>query len=308
MSLVIDALDVTLKELFVRRVTQLRLPAPPVTAAQVGFQPPDREWRTVVTGLGTRRALNIYLVDVRENRRLRSNERFAEHQSGIVVETTAPLRLDCHYLITAWSPATEGAGKTLAEHELLSEVVAVLGAVPELVPRAVFTPGGPPALFPSGMLDSVLPVSLLPTDGFAKLAEFWGTMQGQNHPWKPAVYLVVTVPVALDRHVAGVEVTTVTTEFGGVDGGRETSIQVAGVVRDGSITPPVPIDRAWVRLEATGGSVIDSTSTYEFGEFTFLGLIPGSYRLQARANGRNAPPPLLITVPSATGRYDLQLT
>ncbi len=308
MSLVIDALDATLKELLLRRVEQLRLPAPPVTDAQVGFQPPDRDWRSVVKGLGTRLALNVYLVDLREKRRLRSNERVTYHDAGSVLEEPAPMRLDCHYLITAWSPATEAAGRTVAEHALLSDVVAVLNARPELVPRQVFTPGGLPTLFPTELADSPLPVALAPPEGFPKLAEFWGTMLGQAHPWKPAVYLVVTVPVVSEHTVAGAEVTTLTTEYrhDGHAGSAEVVLQIAGVVRDASVTPATPIVGAWVRLEDTTGQVLGTTHTNERGEFTFGGLAPGNYRLTSRAAGHAARPPVPITVPAPAGRYDLQ--
>ena len=79
--------------------------------SQVRFQPPDEDWRTYVSTLtvggNPANALNVYLVDLRENRKLRTNERDAhgDRADGIVRETPAPRRVDCHYLISAWSPA-----------------------------------------------------------------------------------------------------------------------------------------------------------------------------------------------------------
>jgi hypothetical protein len=70
---------------------------------QVRFQPSDQEWRTVVSNLGVRNALNVYLFEMREKRKLRTNERMREIESGVVTDTRAPRRVDCHYLITAWS-------------------------------------------------------------------------------------------------------------------------------------------------------------------------------------------------------------
>jgi hypothetical protein len=65
----------------------------------------------------------------------------------------------------------------------------------------------------------------------------------------------------------------------------------------------------WVRLEARpSGQPLQSTRTNEGGEFTFLGLAPGSYQLRMRASGRAEPPVSPITVPSPTGRYDLEFT
>ena len=44
---------------------------PTITSiTQVHFEPPDQDWRTQVRGLANV-ALNIYLVDLRENRKLR---------------------------------------------------------------------------------------------------------------------------------------------------------------------------------------------------------------------------------------------
>jgi hypothetical protein len=48
---------------------------PILTSDDVGFRPPDNHWRDEVNTLGENdAALNIYLFDVRENRKLRTNE------------------------------------------------------------------------------------------------------------------------------------------------------------------------------------------------------------------------------------------
>src|SRR6266498_3376631 len=124
----IGSLDSVLAHLLKARVSLLRSGTPPtVVDGQVSFQPPDdTDWMGHLSGLGTRRALNVYLVDLRENRKLRSNERVRTVENGIVADEPVPARLDCHYLVTAWSPATEGQGRTAEEHELLHQVVSVL--------------------------------------------------------------------------------------------------------------------------------------------------------------------------------------
>jgi hypothetical protein len=197
---------------------------------QVGFQPPDEDWRGHVTNL-QRNALNVYLVDLRENRKLRSNERIREPQNGIISETPAPRRVDCHYLITAWSPAetTPAVEPTLDEHALLGVVTGVLMQNESLIPREVYAPDPPP--FPSEVADAELPTSVLPVEGFPKLAEFWGTME-TNHRWKPAVYLVVTIPIILLTEEAGPMVTTRITEYRqtGKTETAEVWIQIGGHV------------------------------------------------------------------------------
>ena len=50
-------------------------------------------------------ANNVYLVDLSENRKFRSNERVRNFSNGVVTEEPAPVRMDFHYLVSAWSPA-----------------------------------------------------------------------------------------------------------------------------------------------------------------------------------------------------------
>ena len=69
----------------------------------VGFGPPVEGWWTAA-GNAIENALNIYLFDIRENRDLRSNELVRlPPTNGQIQEIPAPRRIDCHYLITAWS-------------------------------------------------------------------------------------------------------------------------------------------------------------------------------------------------------------
>jgi hypothetical protein len=47
---------------------------------QMGFRPPDTQWVQEVKNIQLN-ALNVYLVDLRENRKLRSNERVCNADS-----------------------------------------------------------------------------------------------------------------------------------------------------------------------------------------------------------------------------------
>ena len=68
----IDYLDNILRDLLLGRVIGI------TDESQVRFQPPDDDWRTYVANLTVggepANALNVYLLELRENRRLRSNE------------------------------------------------------------------------------------------------------------------------------------------------------------------------------------------------------------------------------------------
>jgi hypothetical protein len=167
----IHHLDNLLRHLFLAQIAEL------ASADQVGFQPPDEEWRGHVANLEGN-ALDIYLADLRENRQLRSNERVRAVHNGMVSETPAPRRVDCHYLITAWIPAevTSAVEPTLDEHALLAAVTGVLMQNESLVPREVYASDPLPPTFPPEVAEAELPTVVLPVEGFAKLAEFWGTM------------------------------------------------------------------------------------------------------------------------------------
>lgn len=297
----IDYLDNLLRHLLMAQIDEI------TREVQVRFQPPDQEWQKYVSGLDGN-ALNVYLVDLRENRKLRSNERVRNVANGVVSEDPAPLRIDCHYLISAWSPAavTQTIEPTVDEHALIYKVVRMLMNSKPLVARKIYEPNPLPANFPNAIADAQLPTAVLPADGFPKLSEFWGTV---NCQWKPCVYVVITLPVVLDQQIVGPMVTTRITEYR-ITGKSETAelwIQIAGTVTDPS-GDPVP--KAWVRLETPAGEALQTTTTKEekseIGRFTFAQLKAGNYKLRVRAQGF-AEKIDDINVPSSTGNYDVQL-
>jgi hypothetical protein len=252
----------------------------------VRFQPPDQDWRSYVGSL-TKNALNIYLVDLRENRKLRSNERVREMQNGIISETPAPRRMDCHYLITAWSPATvtPSVEPTCDEHILLYKITAVLMNYETLIPRQVYHPDPLPTTFPPAIADAELPMSVMPADGFPNLTEFWSTVDGR---WRPAVYIVVTLPVLLEKQPAGTVVTSRITEYRVSskpeleEGARFVLVGIAGTVFEAG-NPENLIAGANVKLV----EVNRATTTNAQGVFNIAGLPPGNYTLEVGKAGFN---------------------
>lgn len=303
----IDHLDNLLRHLFIAGIDEI------THERQVRFQPPDADWRSYVANLtingSPRNALNVYLVELKENRQRRSNERFADIREGVVIERLAPQWLDCHYFITAWSPATvtEGVEPALDEHALLYKVAAVLANHQPLTPRAVYRPGPLPATFPAVLADRSLPTAVLTTEGFTKMGDFWSTVDWR---WKPGILLIVSLPLLLLPQVAGPMVTTRITEFRVADGAAVTDIwiQIAGLALDTAAPrpdgSPGPVAGAWVRLESLTGEVLQQQETDALGRFTFANLRPGSYRLRARVQGRGEVL-RVIQVPSPSGEYDL---
>ena len=301
----IDLLDILLRKLITSSVVAL------ASDDQVRFQPPDEDWRTYVKTLSIAgqpaNALNLYLVDLRENRKLRSNERVRQAVNGDVSETTAPRRMDCHYLISAWSPAdvTPAIEPTLDEHAILYQVAAQLSQRDPLIPTDIYAPAPVPASFPPDLASAELPIAFIPPEGFIKLAEFWGTM-GEKHRWKPVLYLIVTLPIVAPVRPVGPIVTTTLADTRASDApsSAETQIQIGGTVLDAQV-PPQPALNAWVELLTIAGDRLQLSSVDTEGRFTFTRVAPGSYQLRASRAGlgvvtRN------VTVPSPTGEYDLQ--
>lgn len=201
--------------LLLRQLFQKKLQ---ISTEQIGFEPPDENWRKYVGGL-QQRAINIYLADLRENRSMRSNESLRQVQEGVVSELPPPRWLDCHYLITAWDPAApdiaHGVEPTLSEHVILSAVASCLLELETdaLTPRQVYAPGPLPTDYPPALTDVTLPFTMLPGEGFPKLAEFWGAM-GAGYRWKPAVFLVATLPLIKRSGSVGLPVITIVTGLG----------------------------------------------------------------------------------------------
>jgi hypothetical protein len=283
-----------------------------LVADQVRFEPPAKGWHTNIIP-ANQIALNIYLAELRENRKLRSNERVRDLVNGRVVEEQAPARLDCHYLISAWDFSTVATSNepSLAEHDRLYAVATVLFRQGVLSPAQTYgvNPLAPDD-WPTRFFDFELPLVVAPVEGFPKLAEFWGAM-GQDHRWKPVLYVIVTVPIALVAELSGPPVATLITEHrlhGSPAPDGEVWMQIGGRVlrTQQPNNQRVPVQDAWVRLEAGAGGSAQTTTTDDRGQFFFTILRPGSYQLEARAREVGALGPLPVQVPSTQpDAYDL---
>ncbi|NIP86532.1 MAG: hypothetical protein GTO03_13575, partial [Planctomycetales bacterium] len=178
-----------------------------------------------------------------------------------------------------------------------------------LNPSQVYGEGHP--LLPNlpDLFKSDLPAQVLPVEGFLKQPEFWGTM-GTNHRWRPAIYLIITLPLELLLPPAGPPVTTPVASLERSDqpGGVDMLYTIGGQVIDATGADPRPVEGAWVRLNDAGGQPLAVAETDAEGRFIFQDLAPGQYQLEWRAGGLPIPAPRPIVVPSPTGEYDLRFT
>jgi hypothetical protein len=176
----IDDLDKTVEEL-------LRRELPPGLVGQVAisFAAPDGEFPPSSVSLP---AIDLFLYDIRENLELRSTGWVIERDdNGTATKHRAPVRVDCSYLITAWS-SESSTTRAQDEHHLLSEVIKVLlrhPTIPEVLLQGSLRGQEPP-----------LPSSTLQPGRLQSLGEFWQALGGKP---KAALSYTVTIGVTVDR-------------------------------------------------------------------------------------------------------------
>jgi hypothetical protein len=124
----IDSLYAILKKLFVSAYGESESlepnSEPTQKPLQVRFHPPDDK---VLADLQEGPLLSVYLADVRENRKLRKNDRVTMGAAPNQVAVQAPAQLDCHFLATAWSKVADNSAKKIQEESrLLYEAAAAV--------------------------------------------------------------------------------------------------------------------------------------------------------------------------------------
>lgn len=177
----IHDLDCTLRTLLKREL-------PPSLAQQVdiSFDAPDDSFTP------SSPAVNLFLYDIQENRGLRQVEPLVGRQeNGMAVKRRPPARVDCSYLVTAWSADAEN------EHMILGEVMQALLRHPVIA-----------AEFLQGMLDAAnmpLPTAVLQPGRLQSPGEFWQAMGGKP---RAALHYTVTLAVPLEKELLPTPITT----------------------------------------------------------------------------------------------------
>jgi hypothetical protein len=251
-----------------------------LAAADVSFVTPDRAF---TPSLAT---IDLFLHELRERRELRDPVAWEERTATAVLRRPPPLRVDCHYLVTAWGTGT-GAAKVAEEHRLLAQAVLWLSRFPE-IPLAGAAGGLATSPFPP-------PTMVAQADGPAKGVDFWTAL---GIAPRPSFSLVVTLALVLDE-TTPVGPPVLTKEVRGLGG---SAFQIAGTVR--AAGTQAPIADALVTVRQLGVAA----RTDAQGRFTLTGLPPGGYTLRTEHPSfqpRNWP----VVVPAnAFGAYDHALT
>ncbi|MFZ1983467.1 MAG: DUF4255 domain-containing protein [Desulfatitalea sp.] len=174
-----------------------------LAAATISFDLPDAQWRAGLEAL----TVNCYLYDIRENKALRTNERPIQRSADLsrAIRRRAPVRIDCAYCITAWSPATDES--ILEEHRLLGQVLRVLLRHPTI----------PSSVLQGDLVDQIppYPTVIASAEGVKNQPEFWGALDQQL---KPSLNYVVTLVMSIDDSPSDAQMLPVVDEVAvGVD-------------------------------------------------------------------------------------------
>ncbi|MEV6304509.1 Pvc16 family protein [Actinoplanes sp. NPDC051861] len=251
-----DDLDATVKAL-------LDDAAAPQTVrdADVSFDTPDRDFKPAQA------TLNLFLHEVVENRTLREEGPVTIRTESGFTTRMPYLRVDCTYLVTAWSNQTGGL-KAAAEHRLLGSTLQWLGRFPvigETFHRGVLR--NPPQPYP-------LSTVVAQTQEGRSAAEFWSALGVAP---RPAFPLTVTLTV---QPYDEVEQAVAPKDFR-VTATPPEHPQLAGRVLDHTLAPA---SGTTVVVVGTGKQAVTTAD----GEFAVPGLEFGSYTLRVQKPGSPA--------------------
>jgi hypothetical protein len=231
----------------------------------IAFDAPSRDW----SGQLSKPTVNVFLYDLRETEALRTSEWGRLSRNGRTFETRPPMVMEASYAVTAWTQAVED------EHRLLSQVLAIFFAYPEI---------------PQGKLNGRLangsqawPIKARIGQGKGEKSDFWSAVGGQ---YKVSLDYVVRLSVESGAmRERGPEVRTQTIRTQMTDAPRRTVLEMhrsGGKVTD---KKGQPLADVWITLPDLGSW----TSSRSDGEFRFDRLPPGRHRVVARtADGREA--------------------
>src|SRR3954449_4970193 len=224
----------------------------------IAFDAPSRDW----SGQLSKPTVNVFLYDLREAETLRTSEWGRLTRNGRTFETRPPMVMEASYAVTAWTQAVED------EHRLLSQVLAIFFAYPEIPQDKL-----------NGRLangSQAWPIKARIGQGKGEKSDFWSAVGGQ---YKVSLDYVVRLSVESGAmRERGPEVRTQTIRTQMTDAPRRTVLEMhrsVGRVKDAQGEPLADV---WVTLPDVGSW----TSRTADRRFRFDRLPPGRHRLLAR--------------------------
>jgi hypothetical protein len=251
--------------------------------ADVSFETPDQNFAPAQP------TVNLFLYETKENRELRDPAPIIERLGTTFIRRTPPIRMDCSYIVTTWSPAP-AAARVAEEHRLLAQAILWLSRFPTI----------PTAFLQGTLLNQPFPVPMFVAqlDPNKNAGEFWDAL---NIAPRTAFYLTATIAMDLGLQLEGPLVTTTITSYqqdGDVTSAEEW-INLGGVVTNAG---GQPIANAWVRLEPLN----QVARTDSDGRFVFVKIRRGAnFTIRVRATGLGERV-RVVEVPSLTGEYNVQ--
>jgi hypothetical protein len=251
-----------------RRLLKRELGKHGFDGVEIVFDAPDKEWSAALSSP----TVNLFLYDLREAIDLRPVDWYPEGENGRH-EKRPPLRVDASYAVTGWTRDVQD------EHRLLSQVMAIMYAFPEL---------------PTDILNGTLSnqdIERFPLRTRVAQArqdtkaDFWTAVGGQ---YKASLDYIVTVACesgAVFERGPEMRTQTVVLFDKDVPGRRMQELnRVGGVVRDGE---GEPVRNAWVVLSDVGFAASDADGRFIFhrvsaGEYTCMARGPDGAEAQAK--------------------------
>ena len=263
-----DEIDEVLRQLMIRELPIKN------NEVDIAFNQPKKEWSARIS----RPTLNFYLYDVRENNKLRQQSPYIMtepngQKKNSVLQRRGPIRLDLHYMVTAWATEPDD------EHRLLARTIMVLYRAPEI----------PQDLLSDALKELDVPISIKAAqyENLEKPSDLWSVMDNQM---KPSIPCVVTMAVnPFTQYVTPLVQTTQ------VKVGPDMTYWIKGAVTSKKLLQNLRV----ILVERGVDALVQAN-----GEFALQNLQAGTYTIEAQAEGLK-PARRSITVPSQD--YDIKM-
>ena len=278
----IDELDEVLRKFLIREIPIKN------TDVDIKFDMPKREWSARLN----RPTLDLFLYDIRENAKLRQAQPMweIERNKDQAIQRRKPVRLDLHYMITAWASEPED------EHRLLSRTLMAFFRHAHL----------PEDLLPESLQGQPVPIPVIAAqqEELQNPADVWSALDNEL---RPAIVCVVTLALNPYHPLTTSLVRTRELRIGPspVPLWQQLERQAAPDLFwtiGGTLRSDKPLNVAGVRLTLVEQG--QAVTVQPEGRFTIGNLKAGDYTLEVAVDG-GQPRRYKITVPSPD--YDLEV-